>query len=71
MRTYIPYEQRQVTANASTLVFPDYYAEEQWALIRARARQVRARNALRLVGLMLGAAGLAGALRVWDAGLQP
>jgi hypothetical protein len=71
MRTYILFEQRTVTTNAPTLAFPDYYAEEQWALTRARARQVRARNALRLVGLMLGAAGLAGALRVWDAGLQP
>ena len=56
-------------ARAST--FPDYYAEERWALTRARARQVRNGNALRLVGLLLGAAGLAGALRAWDAGVQP
>ena len=54
-----------------TPTFPDYYAEERWAVTRTRARQVRVRNALRLVGLMVGVAGLAGALRVWDAGLQP
>jgi hypothetical protein len=50
---------------------PDYYAEERRARVRTRARQTRARNALVLVGLMVGVAGLAGALRAWDAGLQP
>ena len=52
-------------------LFPDYYAEERWARIRTQARQSRARNALVLAGLMVGVAGLAGALRAWDAGLQP
>ena len=56
---------------APTSTVPDYYAEERWALTRARARRVRARRTLRLVGLMVGVAGLAGALRAWDAGLQP
>ncbi|MBO0697134.1 MAG: hypothetical protein J2P46_01950 [Zavarzinella sp.] len=49
----------------------DYYAEERLAKARIEARQARARNALRLAGLLIGAAGLAGALRAWDAGLQP
>ncbi|HKB05237.1 MAG TPA: hypothetical protein VKD90_23635 [Gemmataceae bacterium] len=71
MRTYITVARQPVATNAPHLTFPDYYAEERLALCRTRARQVRAHNALRLVGLMLGAAGLAGALRVWDAGLQP
>jgi hypothetical protein len=62
---------RQVSDTVPTSTLPDYYAEERWASTRARARQVRARNALRLVGLMVGVAGLARALRVWDAGLQP
>jgi hypothetical protein len=51
--------------------FPDYYTEERWARERVRARQARARNALILVGLMTGVAGLAGSLRLWDLGVQP
>ena len=71
MRSTTTLRPRQPAHMAPALTFPDYYAEERWALTRARARQARARNALRLVGLVVGVAGLAGALRVWDAGLQP
>ena len=62
---------RQTTEEPAPSALPDYYAEERWAKARAQARQARARKALRLVGLLVGAAGLAGALRAWDAGLQP
>jgi hypothetical protein len=71
MRNSTTLSPRQFAGAARTPIFPDYYGEERWALTHARARQARARNALRLVGLMLGVAGLAGALRAWDAGLQP
>jgi hypothetical protein len=62
---------RRTSHDTARSAFPDYYAEEQWAKTRSQARQARTRNALRLVGLLLGAAGLAGALRAWDTGLQP
>jgi hypothetical protein len=70
MRATIPCPPR-IAAATATPAFPDYYAEERGAKTRAQARQERARNALRLVGLLVGMAGLAGALRAWDAGLQP
>jgi hypothetical protein len=62
---------RRTTRETAPPAFPDYYAEERWAKARADGRRTRARNALRLVGLLVGVAGLAGALRAWDAGLQP
>jgi len=62
---------RRVTDGLTPLAVPDYYAEERWAKTRVQARQARARNALKLVGLLVGAAGIAAALRAWDAGLQP
>ena len=71
MRSTTTLRPRQPAHMAPASTFPDYYAEERWAVIRTRARQARARKALRLVGLMAGVAGVAGALRVWDAGLQP
>jgi hypothetical protein len=62
---------RHTSEASAPSALPDYYAEERWAKARAQARQARARKALRVVGLLVGAAGLAGALRAWDAGLQP
>jgi hypothetical protein len=61
----------QTRIDARPAAFPDYYAEERWARYRSQARQLRARNALRLVGLLIGVAGVAGALRMWDLGMQP
>lgn len=62
---------RPQTATPTAPAFPDYYSEERSARARVQARQARARNALILVGLMTGIAGLAGGLRRWDLGLQP
>jgi hypothetical protein len=62
---------RRPASGQTAPAFPDYYSEERWAQTRVRARQARARNALILIGLMTGIAGLAGGLRRWDLGLQP
>ena len=69
--TTLPAPRQTTPLVTESSAFPDFYAEERRALARTRARQARARNALVLVGLMAGVAGLAGALRAWDAGLQP
>ena len=71
MNSSLSLQRRPARVEVPTSALPDYYAEERWARTRVEARKVRARNALILVGLMVGVAGLAGALRTWDAGLQP
>jgi hypothetical protein len=71
MNSSLTLQRQPARVGVPTSALPDFYAEERWARTRVEARKVRARNALVLVGLLVGAAGTAGALRRWDAGLQP
>jgi hypothetical protein len=61
--TQLPKTGLTATTHGLDATFPDYYAEER----RARQR-VRVRESLKVAGLVLGMAALAGAVRLYTSG---